>query len=689
MQSKTIINKGSHSTWSPNSLSLKGLVLITLLLAGFQMSLQAQVTQTQYTKPSWWFGVAAGANFNFYRGSTQQLNADLTVPTTFHKGFGTGLYVAPLLEFHRPDSRWGIMLQAGYDSRKGKFNTVISPCNCPADLSTKLSYITIEPSLRFAPFKSNFYLFGGPRFALNLDKSFTFTQGTNPNFPEQIASPSVQGDFSSVEQTIISMQIGAGYDMYLSKQDKHTQFVFSPFVSFQPYFGQSPRSVETWNITTVRVGAALKFGRGHKIISKGDSTPPVVTVPVIAKEEIAEPTVQFSVKSPQNIPVALRVKETFPIRNYVFFDLGSTVIPQRYILLNKDQVQAFKDQQESGLKTANPSSRSERQMIIYYNILNILGDRMQRSPSSTITLVGSSANGPEEGRAMAKSIQFYLVDVFGIEASRIKIEGRSKPKLPSLNTASKQDLTLLREGDNRVSIESNSPALLAEYNSGPNAPLTTDEINTAQVAPIESYVTLSVKGAKEAFTLWTAEVTDDKGAVQTFGPYTAEEMQIPGKDILGTRPEGDYKVKMIGITKNGNKVTQEANMHIVLWTPPRSEEGMRFSVIFEFNESKVSQAYQKYLANTVVPKIPAGASIVLQGYADVIGDEDYNKKLSVARANEVRNIMNKSLVKAGRSDVKFQISGYGEDPGLSQFNNKYPEERFYNRTVIIDLVPNK
>jgi hypothetical protein len=28
-----------------------------------------------------------------------------------------------------------------------------------------------------------------------------------------------------------------------------------------------------------------------------------------------------------------------------------------------------------------------------------------------------------------------------------------------------------------------------------------------------------------------------------------DEVKIPGKMILGTRPEGDYKVKMIGQTK--------------------------------------------------------------------------------------------------------------------------------------------
>jgi hypothetical protein len=57
------------------------------------------------------------------------------------------------------------------------------------------------------------------------------------------------------------MQIGAGYDIPLSTDANKTQFVLSPF-SFQPYFGQNPRSTETWNNTTVRAGVALKFGQG-------------------------------------------------------------------------------------------------------------------------------------------------------------------------------------------------------------------------------------------------------------------------------------------------------------------------------------------------------------------------------------------------------------------------------------------
>ena len=45
--------------------------------------------------------------------------------------------------------------------------------------------------------------------------------------------------------------------------------------------------------------------------------------------------------------------------------------------------------------------------------------------------------------------------------------------------------------------------------------------------------------------------------------------------------------------------------------------------------------------------------------------------------------------KTGRKDVIFEIYGFGEDVSLPPFDNKYPEERFYNRTVIIDIIPKK
>ena len=680
MKLKINLRKRDCSAWSPYNLIAKSIIAGAFIITGIQATAQEPV---QYTRPSWLFGVAGGANFNFYNGSTHQLDANFAPPATFHKGFGVGLFAAPVIEYHRPDSRLGFIFQAGYDNRSAKSEQVVTPCNCPADLETDLTYVTVEPSLRFAPFKSDFYLYAGPRFAYKLTESNTYKLGINPAYPAQEPTADVKGDFSDVNDMQISMQVGAGYDIQLSSQSHQTQWVLSPFVSFQPYFGQTPRSIETWNITTVRAGVALKLGRGREIPApaKAETIAPVQVA-------VTAPEVMFTVNAPKNVPTELKVTEVLPVRNYVFFDKGSTKIPNRYILLNKSQVSDFREDQLKTNKPENMEGRSDRQMVVYYNILNILGDRMVKNPSTTVTLVGSSREGVKDGRDMAESIKEYLVNVFGISGSRITTKGQSRPDVPSEQPGGTLELTLLREGDRRVSIESTSPELLMEYQSGPDASLKPVVLKTSQVAPVESYVTFVSKGATVAYKTWRLEIKDEKGKVQHFGPYTVDSVSIPTRLILGTTPSGDYKVKMVADTKAGRIEEKESTAHMVLWTPPQTKEGMRYSILYDFNKTKANDMYEKYLTEIVTSKIPLNGTVIIQGHTDIIGGEENNKDLSVARANDVKSIIEKSLSKAGRSDVKFQVNGFGEDEKSAPFENKYPEERFYNRTVIIDIIPN-
>jgi outer membrane protein OmpA-like peptidoglycan-associated protein len=684
---KSIINlkNGSRAAWSYFNLLFKSIIFIAFILTGIQAT--SQITPPaqadQYTKPVWLFGVAAGANFNFYRGTTQELNSDLTVPAAFRHGDGIGTFLAPLVEYHNPDSIWGIMLQAGYDSRRGSFEQVKGPCNCPEDLSTNLRYITIEPSFRIAPFKSNFYLYAGPRLAFNLGKDFFYKQGINPAFPQQVANPNIKEDFGNINKMLISMQIGAGYDIPISKQNKKTQFLLSPFVSYQPYFGQKPRSIETWEITTFRAGIAFKFGPGRLI------TQPEKEAEYIPLKAVKDTTITFSVYAPKNIPVERRVKETFPIRNYIFFDIGSTDIPDRYVLLTKDKVKEFTNDRLEVFTPKSLIDRSNRQLIAYYNILNILGTRMVSDSLATITLVGSSEKGPADGKEMSESVKRYLVGIFGINTSRIATEGRNKPKISSEKPGSNAQLALMREGDRRVSIESTSPSILMEYQTGPNVPLKPVDINVVQEVPIDAYLSFKVVTGIEALKSWSVVVTGDSGQIKNFGPYTQKFVDMKGRAVLGTRPEGNYKFSMIGHRLNGKTVIKDTTAHMVLWKPSEREEGMRYTVLFEFDESKEITLYDKYLTEIVVPKIPINSKVIIHGHTDIIGDSAHNQQLSEARANDVYKVIKNAVSKAGRNDVTYEVYGFGENQDLAPFENNYPEERFYNRTVIIDIIPKK
>jgi outer membrane protein OmpA-like peptidoglycan-associated protein len=238
-----------------------------------------------------------------------------------------------------------------------------------------------------------------------------------------------------------------------------------------------------------------------------------------------------------------------------------------------------------------------------------------------------------------------------------------------------------------VSVESNSPALLMEFQSGPDAFLRPVEILAIQEAPLDSYVSFNVDGGNDAFSSWTMEIKDKNGIVQNFGPYYQESISIPGKSILGNSPEGNYNVTMIGVTKTGKIIRKEAPVHMRMWTPPTYEEGMRFSVIFEFDDSRTIKIYDKYLSGIVVPKIPINGKVIIYGYTDITGSEVNNLRLSLARANQVQSILKNSLAKAGRTDVKFEVNAFGENNDLSPFENNLPEGRAYNRTVIIDIIP--
>jgi len=401
--------------------------------------------------------------------------------------------------------------------------------------------------------------------------------------------------------------------------------------------------------------------------------------------KINDPDVRFSADAPNYVPVIRQIRETFPLRNYLFFTLGSTAIPDRYVLLTKEQATDFKENHLEEFTSKNPAGRSARQLNVYYNVINILGDRLDKNPLATITLVGSSENGPADGKAMAETVKRYLVDIFSINASRIAIEGRDKPIIPSEKPGGIRELPLLREGDQRVSIVSTSPAILMEFQSGPDAPLKPVEIVTREVINPNNAVSFYAAGAKEAFPSWSLELKDEKGNVQSFGPYTEDNITIARESILSNELQGAYTATMIGKTTMGKTLKRATTLRLTRVDEPKIKEVMRFSIIFEFDDSKAIALYEKYLTDIVTPKIPSGGKVIIRGYTDIIGEVEHNQTLSEARAADVKKIIQASLATANRTDVSFEVTGYGENEITAPFENKFPEERFYNRTVIIDI----
>ena len=407
-----------------NNTPIKYLIVVVFILA-LTLSLSAQ---DQRVMPQWWFGGGVGANFNWHSTDIKKLNNDplLQFSTPFEKASRVGLWLAPLLEY-RPDPVWGGMVTLGFDGRGASF-TDMTDTSGVHTLSTSMNYISLEPSLRISPFEYPLYFFVGPRLGFNVAKTFEHTAN----------NIQTTGEWTTIHGAVISAQIGVGYDIPLNSRDADWLTDLSPFIAL--HFGQGPRSEESWSLTSLRVGAALKFGNTSLI-----------------KKQI-EHDVQFSVRSPQLIPTERRVKETLPMRNYVFFDAGSTKIPSRYVQLSSDDAAKFKEASLVQPQPKDLTGRSRRQLTVYYNVLNILGDRLRNNPSATIKLAGASLQG--DGKAMAEAVKQYLVGTFGIDAGKIATTGSTKPENPSFQAGGTRELDLVKAEDSRVDVTSSSSEIL-------------------------------------------------------------------------------------------------------------------------------------------------------------------------------------------------------------------------------------
>jgi outer membrane protein OmpA-like peptidoglycan-associated protein len=105
---------------------------------------------------------------------------------------------------------------------------------------------------------------------------------------------------------------------------------------------------------------------------------------------------------------------------------------------------------------------------------------------------------------------------------------------------------------------------------------------------------------------------------------------------------------------------------------------------FEFNKAKIKKEYMPYL-NVISKYLKAHPNLKVKivGYTDNIGSENYNKKLSLKRAEAVKN----ALVKFGISPKRIEILGKGKKDFL--FDNKNELNRFTNRRVDFFILETK
>jgi len=514
-----------------------------LLAIGGVMNAQAQ---QMYDGAPWRFGAFGGMNFNIVGTGAQTLSLigneefaqqHVNGRTDIIDGTGLGFYYGLLAEYNS-GALLGGQLRVGIDDRRVMFNDwdVTSPTT-ETRFTARMTYVSVEPMIRVNLGNPNFRLLAGPLLSFKVATKYDYTPGRDETSPA-IVDQTIDGTNSFT----YGVSGGFGYDILLnSKSTGSTKWYLTPFVDASYMMDQRKNDRptdrnDTWVTTTIRGGVELKFGAGPS------APPPVVEVATDL------PSIDLALRAPNAITEERSLVEFFPLRNYIFFDQGSTTLPGKYAQLSSAQATSFQEQSllnDPGTGSGASLDRSQRQMSVYYNALNVFGDRLRSNPSAKITLIGGAPN-QADALAMANSVRDYMVNTFGIDAGRIATKGQIRtPNASGTRATPKEDLPLVAEENMRVEVQSDDPNVMKPV-----------MIRTTQTAMLDNDLVVNVN-SRGPIEDYTVAITGN-GYSQTYGPYRATSQRIDARPILQGASSGDYTATVTARTAD-NRTIEKAS----------------------------------------------------------------------------------------------------------------------------------
>jgi len=637
------------------------LILPLVALFSLPVALQAQDEVAPVR-----FGIFMGANFNSVGvGGDAALGAGVPASEDLSDGTGIGPYGGLVFEYNPAgDQVLGLQARIGYDDRSAHFG------ESPNEVDGNVAYFSFEPGARINLGSPKFHFVAGPSLHVLARNDFEYST-------ELVDTAAENGMLNDVT---FGLWGGVGFDIPISDMSSGgNQWYLTPFFEGSWIVDQVKSSAPTqdnlddsWSTVTVRGGIQIKYGIGGP---ESDEEPVVVTPPAGG--------VNLAIQTPVGGVMAQRpMIEYLPLLNYIFYPKGTSTIPSKYVTLTSGQSAAFDENQLSvedpgtagtGDSEGDAGNRSERQLDVYYNIMNIVGDRLQNNPTSKITVVGS---GPDKTAAetQAMNVKNYLKNMFGIDDTRISSRGQTTPVNKSGTRATpKEDLDLVAEENVRIEILSDDYEIVKPV-----------KLQVYQDMPVENDMSITVT-SNVPLTRWDVQVTGN-GVNQNFGPFYGQVGYINATPILGSNSNGTYTATVTATDRSGNQLTntQQFTLNKTNLDPVTST---RYSVLFEYDDSESLAKYDKFLRDVVAKNIPNGSVVYVHGHTDVAGLEDYNYNLSVKRADEAKRILTDQLKKDGKTGVTFESYGFGETQYRAPFSNDTPETRYYNRTVMIEIIP--
>lgn len=610
----------------------------------------AQMRTTTGDEATWpshvTFGVGAGANLNFAMG-------DYTIDgNTYSTGIGAGPAFYLLLEVPLATD-WMLVPRLSYNNLSARF-TDGSPGVFPAgsgatgsatDLAVNVQSLGADLLGKYS--FSAFHVLFGPHVGKMISKSYA--HGTSS------AAASSNTDLPGTADIFASLGLGFGLDLPINA--RNTVWLTPEIFGSYPLTDLGNNS--TLNIITVRGGLALKFDLNPA--EEAPPPPPTAALEVSVTAHGVLPSGEL-VNEPVVPQQTTRSRVSMPLVPYVFFENGQSAIPTRYSTAGA-----------TGFSVESLQGRNE--FDVNHELLNVIGARMKQYPTSSITVVGCNANSGVErnnsslSRTRAMALRDYLVNTWGIDASRITIDQRNLPEIPT-NPVTKAGM----EENRRAEFQASDRRLLE--------PIKIE--NRTSEALGETVIRFDVTTHNQQFyniTGWRLTIDQNGvpiGMAQTGAGLPASPVTVNIGDASAYIDEPvHYQITLTD--DQGRTYVADGMTRVVSRAVERDNLEKYAMLSFDFDRSEINQNAHEMLGLISESIARDATGVAINGYCDNTGTDEYNQALSEARASSAASQLRSQTTLPANTTVQ----GHGEqDP---KFTNDLPEGRQLNRRVEVDI----
>jgi outer membrane protein OmpA-like peptidoglycan-associated protein len=656
------------------------------MLIGLQLFAQGTTLMDTIHSPWSWGGFAHGG-LNLHQADFKKLPGIPNCCTGYNGGDGTGMAFGGVIQYQL-DLQLFVEGRIGYQTQSGtlavseptyiEVNGEVTKATLEHNLKASLGLLMIEPSFKYM-LTDNFALQVGLGAGFRMSSTFEQTETMNePSGTKLYPNGSrtwhvYSGSIPDANPFVLAAQAGLSYMLPLNGE---RSLFLRPEAFYQYGFTPIVKNLD-WGVDQVRGGISVVFNPVE--FEERKQQPIALLNPPPPPPPPKKPALSVDLKAVgldnngREVPLRIRVEEFLttqlrPLLNYVFFDENQAELLSKYRRLSEKERQRFDVDKLFNYETLD----------LYYDMLNIVGRRMQDYPNARLTITGcndgttSEKNNLEVSRKRAETVRDYLLQTWNLDSTRVKITWRNAPEKFS-NPSTMDGITENR----RAELTCDEYRVLEPI-------LTTDTIRTVYVPNVRFMPTVN---AEAGVSNWKIDVQNvgtplkDYAGASTVPPTLDWQLQKLHKNVLKSLTAINY-----GMTANDNAgqtaTTDQDTIPVDQFTIAKKRElGMadtlysRFNLIlFDFARWDLGEANQR-IANFVKQRLLPNDIITVTGYADRIGRPEYNQMLSENRAKSTKTAIERPTA---------TVRGVGS--GQLLFDNDLPEGRFYCRTVEIYVI---